>query len=79
MAVVARFYVASITRYAYNTGNAEVKLQAVTRGEENKSWAAATPSGQLTMNISNPDATEWFSERLGDDVVLRFEDPADDH
>jgi len=27
---------------------------------ENKKWSAATPSGQLVLNITNPAAAEWF-------------------
>jgi hypothetical protein len=44
--------------------NAEsVVLTAVTSeglDDPNASWAAATPSGQLTMYISNPGAWDFF-------------------
>lgn len=74
MAVVARMYVAQTTRFAYNPGNLNVKLQAVSRGEENKTWATATPSGSVEMNIANPKAAEWFAARLGKDIAITFED-----
>ena len=38
-----------------------VNLEAVTQGsEENKAFWNATPSGQLSMFITNPDATRHF-------------------
>lgn len=78
MGVVARFYVSEITRRAYDTSAVSVTLQAVSRGQENKSWASATPSGQLTMTIKNGPAAEFFSERLGRDVLLTVQDTDDD-
>lgn len=77
MTVQARFYVAEITRYAYNPDQAQVTLRAVSRGEENKTWAAATPAGEMKMTIGNPAAVKWFEERLGKDVALGFEDRQD--
>ena len=77
--VQARFYVRDITRHAYNPAQVEVVLAAVSRGSENKTWATATPSGTLTMHVSNPSAADWFNERLGKDVAITFEDrPADE-
>lgn len=72
MAVVARFYVAQITRNAYNPDAAVVTLNAVGRGPENKAWASATPSANLTMTINNGSAGNWFAERLGKDVAITF-------
>ncbi len=72
--VVARFYVAEITRFAYSAGNRVVKLRASTKGEENKAWAAATPTGELSLTISNDRAAVWFEERLGQDVAITFAD-----
>jgi hypothetical protein len=72
MAVVARFYVSQVTRYAYNPAQAQVTLNAVSRGPENKAWAAATPSGTITLNINNGAAGEWFADRLGKDIAITF-------
>lgn len=77
MAVQARFYVQAVTRYAYNPGVVKVDLSAVARGEENKSWASATPSGTMTLNVNNPDAAAWFADRLSKDVAITFEDRND--
>lgn len=73
MAVVARFYVSEIIRRAYDTQAVTVTMQAVGRGEENKEWSTATPSGQITMTIKNSPAAEFFGTRLGKDVSIRFE------
>jgi len=73
MKVLARFYVQQITSYAHAPAQKHVQLQAVSRGQENKSWAAATPSGQITMHVNAGDAAQWFADRLGKDVLLTFE------
>lgn len=78
MAVLARFYVAEITRRSYDPGAVQVTLQAVGRGEENKAWASATPSGQITMAIKNGAAAAFFGDRLGKDVAITFEATEDD-
>jgi hypothetical protein len=72
MSVSARFYVAEVIHRAHAPEQAHVKLQASTRGDENKAWAAATPFGQLEMAINNPSAAAWFTSRLGQDVALTF-------
>lgn len=61
MGVRAKFYVHSITRY--NSGGS-VQLNAVVRGNENKSWSSATPSGQLAMSILNESALKVFEDAL---------------
>lgn len=73
--VVARFYVAEVHKAAYAKGyepTRKVILRAATRGEENKAWAQATPSGTLEVLVNNGDAGRWFEEHLGDDLELRF-------
>ncbi len=88
MTVQARFYVREVTRFASAamTGWAApaptiiVKLSPVSgsKGEANKSWASATPSGDITMTIGNPDAAKWFDDRLGQDIAITFADRPDD-
>ena len=73
MAVTARFYVSEVTHRAYAPDQAQIKLAASTRGEENKAWATATPSGSIDMAINNPEAAAFFTARLGQDVALTFE------
>lgn len=77
MSVVARFYVSETTRRAYQPQHLEVSLQAVSRGPENKTWAAATPAGQIKLTISNEQAAKWFADRLGKDIGILFEDRSD--
>ena len=78
MAVTARFYIQRIVKFA-NGGYAEPKptgtvhLMPSTRGEENKVWASATPSGQITMTVRG-SAFPWFEDRLGKDVHITFDD-----
>jgi hypothetical protein len=71
--VTARFYVAEIHQHAYGPkGSGTVVLQAVSRGDQNKDWASATPAGKIEMTINNPPAFAWFKDRLGEDVSLGF-------
>ena len=74
----ARFHVAEVTRFAYNPDNRVIKLRPSTKGEQNKAWAAATPSGEITMTVNNPVASQWFEDRLGDDIALTFADLPDE-
>jgi hypothetical protein len=77
-AVEARFFVSGMTRRAYNPGATDVELVAVSRGEHNKRWAQATPSGNIKMTIQNEGAAAWFTERLGQEVQVMFSPaPAD--
>lgn len=75
-AVEARFYISGYQRTAYDPSVTTVKLQAVSRGEHNKTWAAATPSGHIEMTIRNEGAAAWFVNRLGKEVSVQFT-PAD--
>lgn len=70
--VIARFYIDSVTRRAYNPDHVEVVLKAAGRGDQNKTWAQYTPSGELKMQINNPPAAAFFAERLGQDVEMTF-------
>lgn len=45
-------------------------LAAVTRGEDNKKWAAYTPSGGITMSIRNELALAVFD--VGDEFYVDF-------
>lgn len=85
MSVSARFWVRSIEKFAYakhsnGTGWAEpkpiitVKLGVVSGGRapENAQWASATPHGEITMTIGNPEAAAWFESMIGEDVAVTF-------
>lgn len=75
MPVTARFYVSEMTRRAYNPGHAQIKLQPAYRGEENKAWSEATPSGSIELNVTNAAAVERFNAWMlaGQDLHLTFE------
>lgn len=76
--VRAKFYVAACEAVAASSSQpgpqGNVKLKAVSRGAENSSWASATPSGELTMYVSNPAGFAWMQSRLGKEVYLDFSD-----
>jgi hypothetical protein len=67
MGVRAKFYCYSVTQ---SVNGGQVTLQAVCRGEDNKKWAAATPSGKIEMTILNEVATEQFV--AGEEYFIDF-------
>lgn len=75
MAVTARFYVASICRYAYDPGQATIDLSPALKTEANRAWNKATPSGNIKLQVNNPDATTWFQDRFDakEDVHITFD------
>ncbi len=77
-AVQARFYVSGYERSSYDPNVTTVKLQAVSRGVHNKTWAAATPSGQVQMTIRNDSAASWFVDRLGKEIAVQFTEAPED-
>ena len=77
MSVAARFYVSAFELTAYGPpGSGRVTLTAVSRGDQNRQWASATPSGKVEMTINNPPAAEWFRDRIGRDIDLHFTEAA---
>lgn len=67
MTVRAKFFVTEIARTTYG---GRIILSAVCRGEDNKAWASATPSGQITMTIRNEVAVEQFD--VGEEYFVDF-------
>lgn len=67
MAVRAKFFCSEVARTTYG---GRVKLNAVTRGEDNKKWASATPSGSIEMTIKNELAVEFFD--VGEEYFIDF-------
>lgn len=77
MRVRAKFFVKSINHM--HTGGteqiAEIAMSPVfSDSDENRSWSKYTPSGELKMMITNPDAVSQFE--LGRSYFLDFT-PAD--
>jgi hypothetical protein len=56
--VRAKMYVRAVE---LQQGTVAVKLAAVTRGEDNKEWAAYTPWGTLELGIKNDLASDNFA------------------
>lgn len=85
MAVKAKFYVSGVTVNqvapgGYRAGGVkagQVRMQAVSRGAENKQWAQATPSGSFEMYVNGP-AVEWFMERIGKELSITLDDANND-
>lgn len=69
MSVRAKFRVRTVTHDA--EGTAHIALFAVTGGtEENESFFAYTPSGDITLGTVNPAAAEQFHE--GEEFYVDF-------
>lgn len=85
--IKARFYVSKFEKQVIGTQDGEprfnglVTLNAVTRKdtEDNVDWAKYSPSGQITMSVSQEagGAFETFERLLGRDVSLTFEEITD--
>lgn len=70
MTIRAKLYVAAVERQASTPDAVKVVMNAVTRGEDNKTWAEASPSGRFEMQIQNPLASSQFS--LGQEFYVDF-------
>lgn len=81
MAVKARFYIQAINKQVAGSGqqtNVEVVLKPVTRNtDDNVEWSKYTPSGETKLWVTQDGARDWFEQRLGQDVMMTFEDPAE--
>lgn len=67
MGVRAKVYVSEVTR---TTSGGKVKMFPVCRGDDNKEWSAATPSGCLELSILNDAALEQFVP--GEELFVDF-------
>jgi hypothetical protein len=65
--IVAKFKVQSVT--TYEGGSETVELSAV-HGPGNETWSKFTPSGKLSITISNPDAVGQL--KVGASYLLTF-------
>jgi len=57
--VRGKFFVSKVTNHSATSTYVEVELNAVYGGStnaEDNSYSASTPSGKITMTITNPDA-----------------------
>ena len=77
MAIKARFWVREVTKYG-NADNVKVSLSPVTRSTpDNVQWSKYTPSGEVILHVTDEGAKQWFDQRLGKDVAITFDDPAE--
>lgn len=65
--VRAKMYLEELRHTTYGGG---VTLRVVTRGEDNKVWSAATPSGEMKLSIKNELALEFFQGMLGKEFYV---------
>lgn len=56
--VRAKMFVSGIKLAQWGT---TIELNVVTRGEDNKEWAAATPQGELRLVVKNEAAADQFA------------------
>lgn len=72
--VTARFFVDEMTRRAYNPSHATIVLKPAYRGDENKAWSEATPSGKIELTVTNAGAVDVFAAWMetGQDLHLTF-------
>lgn len=72
----AKFYVKSVTATAGGSSpdQGSIELAPVTRGAANAKWAAATPSGEIKLFVSNPSAWRAFRDALGKELYVDFTD-----
>lgn len=69
-AVRAKMYVSKTERHAYDPSATKITMQVVSRGDENKAWAAATPTGTLELSIKNPIAAAALADQLGQEFYV---------
>lgn len=71
MTVRAKFFVNAIEQYAAPADSGSVKLVANNSKEgDNKDWSMYTPSGSITMMITNPTAFDFFKQALKDKSAI---------
>lgn len=71
--VVCRMYLAGVGAQAYSPDALDVTLRVVSRGDENKVWSAATPTGEMKLAIKNAAATAIFRTDDGRGYLLNDE------
>lgn len=83
--VLARFWVQKVNKSAASGGEVvrEIIMQPVIRAgglpgaEGNVNWSKYTPSGEIRLVVTAPQAGEWFESMLAKDVAIEFSVPDD--
>lgn len=84
--IAARFWIQKVTKFAASKGAVQrtVELAPVIRslpatspdyddGKGNVDWAKFTPSGAITLTVTNESAGQAFEDAIGHDVAITFE------
>lgn len=58
----AKFYLSGLELLPGQNAGVKVTLSAVSRGDRNADWATATPIGNISMTINNPDAAQAWED-----------------
>lgn len=76
--ITARFHVSSVEHFA--GGNAKINFTPAYQNGKNASWSAATPSGKIELQVTNPTAIEFFEQSMKDhkDLHITFDVVTDD-
>jgi hypothetical protein len=75
MSVRAKFYITTIEPYHGGKGGGTVKLRPVYSADpahENKTFWDATPTGEISMQINNPSAFDFFTAKIGKEFYVDF-------
>jgi hypothetical protein len=71
MKVRAKFFVNAVEQYAAPADSGTVKLIANNQKEgDNIDWSKWTPSGSISMMITNPSAFEFFMKAMKDKSAI---------
>jgi len=71
MTVRAKFMVSSVEMYSTPSDSGSVKLSATnTKEGDNVDWSKWTPSGSITMMITNPVAFQFFKDAMKDNKAI---------
>jgi hypothetical protein len=60
-----KMFIQEVKMTAGQPQGGSVTFGVVSRGAENASWAAATPSGSMTLYINNPLAFDFCKQHIG--------------
>lgn len=70
--VTARFFVAEVNKRS--SGYNAVLLMPAYKDGANATWAKATPSGKIELQVDGSlPASEWFEDMIGKNVAITFE------
>ena len=73
MKTTLRCYVSEMSRFASQPEAAKITLKpAYNNGKGNESWATATPSGEIIIQVNNPSAVQWYQDCMDDKADIHI-------